>query len=152
MFTPKKLILDNIKNSLLNSTMSKKQLGQFYTTNYEYILSNMDIPNNVKTIVEPFVGNGDLLNFIKKDNYKLEIYRTHIDEIDTQLMKLLIERYNIVTQIGEYKKQNNIPVLDKSREQFIYDKINSLYSSETYRDFLKKIYESMMNETKKIQS
>ena len=87
-----------------------------------------------------------------EDNYKLEIYRTHIDEIDTRLMNLLIERYNIVTQIGEYKKQNNIPVLDKSREQFIYDKINSLYSSETYRDFLKNIYESLMNETKKIQS
>jgi hypothetical protein len=46
--------------------MSKKQLGQFYTTNYGYILSNMKIPNNVKTIVEPFVGNGDLLKFIKK--------------------------------------------------------------------------------------
>ena len=54
--------------------MSKKQLGQFYTTNYEYILSNMKIPNNVKTIIEPFVGNGDLLKFIKKTNYKLEIY------------------------------------------------------------------------------
>ena len=48
--------------------MNKKKLGQFYTTNYEYILSNMEIPDNVKTIVEPFVGNGDLLNFIKKTN------------------------------------------------------------------------------------
>ena len=54
--------------------MCKKQLGQFYTTNYEYILLNMKIPNNVKTIVEPFVGNGDLLKFIKKTNYNLEIY------------------------------------------------------------------------------
>ena len=36
--------------------MSKKQLGQFYTTNYEYILKNMQIPDNITTIIEPFVG------------------------------------------------------------------------------------------------
>ena len=37
--------------------------------------SNMSIPNDVETIIEPFVGNGDLLNFIKeKTRYNLEIY------------------------------------------------------------------------------
>ena len=30
---------------------------------------------NIKKIIEPFAGNGDLLNFIKnKDNYKIECY------------------------------------------------------------------------------
>ena len=65
-------------------------------------------------------------------------------------MNLLIERYNIIIQIGEYKKQNNIPVLDKSREQFIYDKINSCIHLK-HIEILKKIYESMMNETKKFR-
>jgi hypothetical protein len=32
----------------------KKRLGQFYTTNHKYILQNFYIPNNVKTIIEPF--------------------------------------------------------------------------------------------------
>ena len=51
----------------------KQKLGQFYTTNYDYILQNLYIPENIITIVEPFAGNGDLLNFIKnKDNYKIE--------------------------------------------------------------------------------
>ena len=55
--------------------MSKKQLGQFYTTNYKYILSNMEIPKGIKTIIEPFVGNGDLLNFITdKNKYNIETY------------------------------------------------------------------------------
>jgi hypothetical protein len=71
----KNLILNNTENKFIQSTMSKTQLGQFYTTNYEYILSNMQIPSNVKTIVEPFVGNGDLLKFIKNiTDYNLEIY------------------------------------------------------------------------------
>ena len=51
----------------------KQKLGQFYTTNYDYILQNLYIPENIKKIIEPFAGNGDLLNFIK-DNYKIECY------------------------------------------------------------------------------
>jgi hypothetical protein len=48
----------------------KNKLGQFYTTNYEYILQNLNIPENITKIIEPFTGNGDLLNFIKnKDKY-----------------------------------------------------------------------------------
>lgn len=55
--------------------MSKNQLGQFYTTHYEYILQNMTIPTNVSTIIEPFAGNGDLLNFIQdKQHYTIELY------------------------------------------------------------------------------
>ncbi len=48
--------------------MNKKNLGQFYTTNYKQILQNMYIPDNVSNIIEPFAGNGDLLNFIE-DTY-----------------------------------------------------------------------------------
>ena len=55
--------------------MYKIQFGQFYTTNYEYILKNMSIPDDINNIIEPFVGNGDLLNFIKnKDKYIIELY------------------------------------------------------------------------------
>lgn len=42
----------------------KKELGQFFTTNYEQILDGMSIPKNAEHIIEPFVGAGDLLPFI----------------------------------------------------------------------------------------
>jgi hypothetical protein len=54
--------------------MNKKNLGQFYTTNYKYILQNMNIPENIKYIIEPFTGNGDLLNFIDKTKYTIKCY------------------------------------------------------------------------------
>lgn len=55
--------------------MSKQSLGQFYTTNYEYILSNMTIPDSITNFIEPFVGTGELLKFIKnKDNKTIEMY------------------------------------------------------------------------------
>jgi len=50
--------------------LSKQILGQFYTTNHEYILQGMTIPNNIKNIVEPFTGNGDLITFIEKEQEK----------------------------------------------------------------------------------
>jgi hypothetical protein len=66
---------------------SKAKLGQFYTTNYEYILTNMKIPDDVLDIIEPFCGYGDLLKFLKKD-YNLECYdiepkKSYIIERDT---------------------------------------------------------------------
>jgi hypothetical protein len=52
----------------------KKNLGQFFTTNYEYILEGFNIPNNIKNIIEPFTGNGDLLKFVGDKEYNIEKY------------------------------------------------------------------------------
>lgn len=57
----------------MTSSDKKKALGQFMTTNYEYILQNIVIPESVKTIIEPFCGRGDLLKFIKQE-VSLELY------------------------------------------------------------------------------
>ena len=46
---------------------SKNALGQFYTTNSDYILEGFDI-QTYNEIIEPFVGQGDILNWIKKNN------------------------------------------------------------------------------------
>jgi site-specific DNA-adenine methylase len=56
---------------------NKKTRGQFYTTNYQYILQNMSIPDDIDCIIEPFAGTGELLNFLKKekdDKYLVECY------------------------------------------------------------------------------
>jgi len=124
----KKLISNNTENKLIHSTMNKTQLGQFYTTNYEYILSNMKIPSNVKTIVEPFVGNGDLLKFIKnKTNYNLEIY-----DIDPKITGTI--KRDTLADPPDYTDKfilTNPPYLarNKSKKKDLYDKYkcNDLY-------------------------
>jgi hypothetical protein len=56
-------------------TSTKQQLGQFMTTNYSYILKNMQIPKDIHTIIEPFCGNRDLLEFINDhQNISIECY------------------------------------------------------------------------------
>ena len=63
---------------------------------------------------------------------------------------MLIDRLNAVTDIGEIKKQEGLPILDEGREQAIYNKIDSLFS-EKEATFLKNIYQSIITESKKAE-
>jgi len=110
------------------TTTIKQKLRQFNTTNYEYILQNLNIPENIIKIIEPFTGNGDLLNFIKnKDKYELECYdiepkKDYIIKRDTLLNPPNINNSFILT---------NPPYLarNKSNEKELFNKYktNDLY-------------------------
>ena len=107
---------------------TKQKLGQFYTTNYDYILQNLYIPENIKKIIEPFAGNGDLLNFIKnKDNYKIECY-------DIEPKKDYIIKKNTILDPPDINNSfilTNPPYLarNKSNDKELFDKYktNDLY-------------------------
>jgi tRNA1(Val) A37 N6-methylase TrmN6 len=95
------------------SNTNKKNLGQFYTTNYEYILQDMIIDNNITNIIEPFCGNGDLLNFINKDKYILETY-------DIEPKKNYIIKRNTLLNPPEYKNKfilTNPPYLARNKSK-----------------------------------
>ncbi|MEK7555197.1 MAG: hypothetical protein AAB516_00015 [Patescibacteria group bacterium] len=47
--------------------MTKKQLGQFFTTNSDYILQNLEKYIKGKEVIDPFAGNGDLIGWAKKN-------------------------------------------------------------------------------------
>jgi hypothetical protein len=69
----------------------KRALGQFFTTNYDHILQGMRIPDGITKIIEPFAGNGDLLNFISdRSKYQIECFdidpkHDYITKMDTIL-------------------------------------------------------------------
>jgi hypothetical protein len=113
----------------MNNT-NKKELGQFYTKNYEYILQNMKIPKaskTFKTIIEPFAGDGDLLDFIDKSKYTLECY-------DIEPKHDYIIKKDTLNNPPDYTNKfilTNPPYLarNKSKDKTIYDKYkcNDLY-------------------------
>ena len=63
---------------LQHHTNTKMFLGQFYTTNSDYILQGLSLPNNCE-IIEPFVGQGDLVNWVKKNIKPTKIEAYDID-------------------------------------------------------------------------
>ena len=118
--------------------MSKSELGQFYTTNYKYILSNIDIPDNVDSIIEPFNGKGDLLSFINKDDYKLELY-----DIDPKYEGTV--KRDTLKNPPDYSNKfilTNPPYLarNKSKDKEIYDKYNC---NDLYKCFIASILDSV---------
>ena len=48
--------------------------------------------------------------------------RDEIDNIDTQTIKLFEQRMYIVKDVANYKIENNLPVLDSSRENMMLEK------------------------------
>ena len=115
--------------------MSKKNLGQFYTTNYSYILSNLLIPPNINSIIEPFVGKGDLLNFITdKDKYTIEIY-----DIDPKYKNAI--KQDTLDNPPDYTNKfilTNPPYLarNKNKNKHLYNKYKC---NDLYKCFIKTI-------------
>lgn len=109
-------------------SLNKKNLGQFFTTNYEYILQNFNIPSGILNIIEPFSGNCDLIKFIKDINkFNIEYY-----DIEPKL-DYVIQRDTILNP-PDYSNKfilTNPPYLarNKSKDKKIFDKYlqNDLY-------------------------
>ncbi|MDD2917267.1 MAG: chorismate mutase [Candidatus Gracilibacteria bacterium] len=49
-------------------------------------------------------------------------FRNQIDQIDDQLIELLAKRFEVVKQVGIYKKEHNLPPLQPGRWQEVLDK------------------------------
>ncbi len=61
---------------------------------------------------------------------KIEDLRNKIDSIDDQLVNLLKERLSVAADIAQYKKENNLPVLDRSRERELLNKVSQKAGEE----------------------
>lgn len=81
---------------------------------------------------------------------KLAELREKIDKIDKELAILIAKRMKISSQIGEYKKENGLPVYDPKRELELIEK-NLLLVEEKYRKSYKEVLETILKESKDLQ-
>jgi hypothetical protein len=107
---------------------NKKILGQYFTTNYEYILQNLNIDYTTGQIIEPFCGNGDLLKILDHDiNFILECYDIEPKKNNTIQKDVFLDPPNFNNKFII----TNPPYLarNKSLNKNIFDKykINDLY-------------------------
>ena len=56
--------------------------------------------------------------------------RSQIDEIDAGMVDLYNKRMDIASQIGAYKRENNLPVYDSERERRLLNKVGDQAGSE----------------------
>jgi chorismate mutase len=84
---------------------------------------------------------------------KLERMRKDIDLIDEEIMNLLASRMKIAREIGVYKKENNMTILQASRWQEVLDKYLDKGSRHGLsEDFISRIIKSIHDESIEQQS
>ena len=108
--------------------------------------------SDAKQQVTPEVCDYIVGMLISRDNSSstegIKLLRQQIDKIDNDLMDLLAKRMRVCREIGEYKKENNIQVLQTGRYNEILDK-RGVQASLTGMspDFIKQVFEHIHEES-----
>lgn len=82
---------------------------------------------------------------------KLESCRNEIDSIDEEIIKLYEKRMEIVKEVINYKLDNNIEILDTSREEKMLNKNLVKISNEEYKKYYKDVLTGFLKASKEMQ-
>ncbi len=94
-----------------------------------------------KLIVRTKRGDFELEN-------KLELLRSEIDKIDAELLQILARRMEVVDEIGNYKKENNITILQLKRwTKIVRDRLKTGTNAGLRKSFIQTLLEVVHNES-----
>lgn len=82
---------------------------------------------------------------------RLEELRKEINEIDLEMAKLFEKRMHISKEIGEYKKEHNLPILNEKREQEVIANNLSNIKDESLKEYYEKFIKEILSLSKEIQ-
>lgn len=83
---------------------------------------------------------------------QLKEARLRINEIDETMAKLFEERMETVIAVIQYKMQNNLPILDNSRELEVIEKNLSYIKNENYKKYYREFIVHVMKLSKEYQA
>jgi chorismate mutase len=103
-------------------------------------------PDQLKEMLQSLTfRNPHILNVPRT---QLDDLRLQIDDIDNQLIDLLRDRMNISKQIGGYKQQNNITILQSRRyNEIIHDRNSKALRKGLNVEFVGRVFESIHEES-----
>ena len=82
---------------------------------------------------------------------KLEDFREELDSLDSKMLELYQQRINIVKEIAQIKKESNLPIFDKKREEEIINKSLKNIDDENLKAMYKEFIELILKQSKEIQ-
>jgi len=108
----------------------KKQLGQFFTTNSDYILQGFESFVDNKNVFDPFAGKQDLINWAQKNNCKsiigFDYDKKYVDNINVFLNDSINfpKKYQFVCTNPPYLHKNKA---DKNIKNRFFSNQNSCF-------------------------
>jgi chorismate mutase len=83
---------------------------------------------------------------------ELDKFRQKVDLVDSQLIELMADRFQVIKQIGEYKKEQNLAVYQPNRWQGVMEsRIKSGVTKGMTEKFMKNLLFAIHEESVKIQ-
>ncbi|HWP85926.1 MAG TPA: chorismate mutase [Terriglobia bacterium] len=78
-------------------------------------------------------------------------WRSKIDAIDRELVRLLNERARCVAEIGRIKLQNGMPVEASGREEKVFENVRNANQGPLGEEELRRVFERIIEEGKALQ-
>ncbi|NLD87939.1 MAG: chorismate mutase [Clostridiales bacterium] len=78
-------------------------------------------------------------------------FRKRIDEIDKNIVSLFLERMEVSSQIAGYKREHNLPIFDRAREEAKLENVSSMSTPEL-REYTKRLYRCLFELSRDYQS
>ena len=75
---------------------------------------------------------------------KLEELRKKLNSIDREIALSVAKKIQFVKKVWDWKKANNVPLIDKKREKEIVEKNSEISGLD--KKFLKKVYDEVRKE------
>lgn len=82
----------------------------------------------------------------------LDDLRKDINEIDKELTNLFEKRMNTVLKIAQYKKENNLPVLNQDRENEVIKNNLKYLDKDKFKESLEEFFKQLMSISRECQS
>jgi chorismate mutase/prephenate dehydratase len=83
---------------------------------------------------------------------KLDDARLIINDCDKELINIFKRRMSAARLVAEYKKENNLPILDKNREELIIEKNINLLNDKELEEYYLEFFKSLLKVSKDFQT
>lgn len=81
---------------------------------------------------------------------KLDELRTKIDDVDERICALLKERFDLVKEVGEAKKELGANVENKDREREVIERVRNAMPDE-FKDYAEDVFRLLIEDSKDLQ-
>ncbi|PLX88259.1 MAG: chorismate mutase [Desulfuromonas sp.] len=77
--------------------------------------------------------------------------RLQINELDKQLLEIFNQRATLALEIGEIKKQQNLPIYDPKREKLIFERMKKDNPGPLDNGAIVRIFERVIDENRRLE-
>jgi chorismate mutase len=119
------------------------------TTEFDFQVNVKEFKRMGYGVPEKFYSHATLINNPKN---KLDKFRIQLDNINLSILNLVKKRQDLSIQIGRFKKDNDLPLVDEKREEVVISKmIKHAKGVGLDEEFSEELSKLLIKYSKKIQ-